>query len=490
MSQTYAVTILLSALLLFLIEPMFAKMALPRLGGSPAVWNTAVVFYQVTLLVGYIYAHLVTTWLGVRRQAVLHAGLLLLPFLVLPIVIPAGWNPPTESNPIAWLFAVMLVRLGPPFAILSATSPMLQKWFSHTTHPAASDPYFLYAASNIGSMVALLAYPVLIEPYLPLRTQSTLWAVGYGALAGLIVICAAQMRRAYKAEPHVSAAASYSAASAPDSERAEVVSLGRRARWVLLAFIPSSLMLSVTTYLSTNIAPFPLMWVLPLAIYLLTFILVFASKPPLPQALMVRLFPIVLVTLVIAMATRLPIWLLIPLHLLALFVIAMVCHGAIAQDRPSPKRLTEFYLWLSVGGALGGIFNALLAPLIFTAVLEYPLVLVFVSAVDSASSYPGGKAIRHMARLGAPALLAASMVAIFWGLRAIGTECSATHVRPGFRSASDISLQFLTAPDPVRVGGRSDVSGRHGVYQRTARPAPYGTKLFRHQSRRSRFQLP
>ena len=271
----YALSIFVSALLLFIVEPMFARMILPLLGGSPSVWNTAVVFYQAMLLFGYIYAHAATKWLGVRRQAALHIVLLLLPLLVLPIGIPAGWVPPTQANPAPWLLALLLVAVGLPFFVVSASSPLLQTWFAATRHRAAADPYFLYAASNVGSMLALLAYPLLIEPTLGLREQSWIWAGGYLLLAVLIGICALLVRRAPAAAP-----AQPAVAALPTVER---LSLRRRARWVLLAFVPSSLMLSVTTYLSTNIAPIPLLWVIPLALYLLTFILVFMRRPILPH---------------------------------------------------------------------------------------------------------------------------------------------------------------------------------------------------------------
>ena len=220
-------------------------------------------------------------------------------------------------------------------------------------------------------MLALLAYPLLIEPTLGLREQSWIWAGGYLLLAVLIGTCALLVRRAPAADT------AHPAVAAPSSV-CERLSLRRRARWVLLAFVPSSLMLSVTTYLSTNIAPIPLLWVIPLAIYLLTFILVFMRRPLLPHTLMLRALPIVLLPLIItlvAQATQ-PIGLMIALHLLVFFVTTMVCHGAIARDRPAPAHLTEFYLWMSAGGVLGGLFNALLAPLLFTSVVEYPLVLV------------------------------------------------------------------------------------------------------------------
>jgi hypothetical protein len=371
----YALAIFMSALLLFVVEPMFARMILPLLGGSPSVWNTVVVFYQAMLLFGYIYAHAATKWLGVRRQAALHILLLLLPLLVLPIGIPPGWIPPTQVNPAPWLLALLLVAVGLPFFVVSASSPLLQTWFATTRHRAAADPYFLYAASNTGSMLALLAYPLLIEPVLGLREQSWIWAGGYLLLAVLIGACALLVRRAPAADPALPAVA------APVGGAR--LSVRRRMRWVLLALVPPSLMLSVTTYLSTSIAPIPLLLVIPLALYLLTFILVFMRRPILPHVLMLRALPIVILPLSVTLAAQAtqPIWLLIALHLAVFFVAAMVCHGAIARDRPAPAHLTEFYLWMSAGGVLGGLFNALLAPLLFTTVIEYPLVLVLACLV-------------------------------------------------------------------------------------------------------------
>jgi hypothetical protein len=189
--RAYAAAILLSAALLFSVQPMFAKMALPLLGGTPAVWNTCMVFFQAMLLAGYGYAHLTTRWLGERTQALVHLVICLLPLAALPIVLPAGWKPPTETTPVFWLLGLLGVAVGAPFFVLSATAPLLQHWFSRTDHPSADDPYFLYAASNVGSMAALLGYPFLIEPALRLEEQGQWWSWGYVALCVLLVICAA-----------------------------------------------------------------------------------------------------------------------------------------------------------------------------------------------------------------------------------------------------------------------------------------------------------
>jgi SAM-dependent methyltransferase len=381
MQFLFALTLLVSATLLFLVQPMFAKMVLPRLGGTPAVWNTCMVFYQAVLLFGYLYAHLATRWLGTRRQAIAHLAVLCLPWLVLPIGIGANWYPPAGENPIPWLLLLMAVSVGIPFFVVSASAPMLQAWFADTGHPSGRDPYFLYAASNLGSMAALLGYPTLVEPYLPLAGQSFWWAVGYGALMVLTLACALALRwspgRSAPADHSiVLAEAADSPAVAADGPQG-VPTFGLRMRWLALAFAPSSLLLGVTTFICTDIAAVPLLWVVPLALYLLTFVLVFARWPILHHRLMVFVQPFLVALLVIVFFRTTSSWMqwLVLLHLVAFFIAAMVCHGELARSRPRASYLTEFYLWMSVGGVLGGLFNALVAPLIFPTVIEYPLVI-------------------------------------------------------------------------------------------------------------------
>lgn len=377
MLSLYALTIFLGAGLLFLVQPLFARMALPLLGGAPAVWNTAMVFYQAVLLAGYGYAHVATRALGVRRQAALHLAVLLLPLTVLPVRIPPGWHPPADASPVPWLLALLAVAVGLPFFAASTTSPILQAWFAATGHGAARDPYFLYAASNLGSMLALLAYPAVVERALVLDAQSRLWSWGYGALVLLVGACAVALWRAAGAPAGAGAAM---AAGPEPVEAATRPTVARRARWTLLAFVPSSLLLSVTTYLTTDIAAIPLLWVVPLAIYLLTFILVFGRRRLIPHRVWVELLPLALLPLVLVLVARAnePLAVILPTHLIAFFVAAMVCHGELAADRPHARHLTGFYLWLSLGGVLGGAFTALAAPLLFSGVAEYPLVLVLV----------------------------------------------------------------------------------------------------------------
>lgn len=376
----FALSSFVSAALLFWIEPMFAKMILPMLGGTPSVWNTCLAFYQLGLLAGYIYTHLITKWLGVRNQTILHLALLLLVLIALPIGIAKGLTPPVKENPIPWLSVLLLVSVGLPFFVISTTAPLLQKWFATTGHPWAKDPYFLYSASNLGSMVALLGYPFLLEPFLPLAAQSGAWSGGYILLVVLISGCAMIVRRAPRIQTEPTHRLKAEIQIFPPAAQATQSPGNRqRIRWVLLAFAPSSLLLGVTNYISIDIAQIPLLWIIPLAIYLLTFILVFMPKPIFSHRVMLRLQPFLLLPLMIPFywGLTLDVWFIIPFHLLLFFVIAMVCHGELANSRPPAIHLTEFYLWLSVGGVLGGLFNALIAPMLFNTLAEYPLVVAF-----------------------------------------------------------------------------------------------------------------
>jgi len=369
----FALTLFVSATLLFVVQPMFAKMVLPLLGGSPAVWNTCMVFYQGSLLVGYLYAHFSTRWLGVRRQAALHLVILCLPWLVLPVGMATAWTPPAEASPVPWLLMLLTVSVGLPFFVVSASAPMLQAWFAETGHPAAKDPYFLYAASNLGSMLALLGYPIILEPLLSLGGQSTAWTTGYGLLMLLTAGCAVFLwRRSPRMETDM-------AGEEPgrDVPQGDDPTFSTRMRWLLLSFAPSSLLLGVTAHISTDIAAVPLLWVVPLALYLLTFVLVFARHSLLPHWLMLRVQPflVILLTVLFFHSVSTTVWLKLLLHLATFFVIAMVCHGELAKTRPRAKYLTEFYIWMSVGGVLGGLFNAMLAPAVFSSIVEYPLVI-------------------------------------------------------------------------------------------------------------------
>ncbi len=400
-------TLFVNAALLFAVQPMFSKMVLPMLGGTPAVWNTCMLFFQAALLGGYLYAHVTSRWLDVRKQSLLQVALFALTFLTLPVAVASGWRPTGGAMPVWWLAALLTVSLGAPFFMLSTGAPLLQRWFSESGHPSAANPYFLYAASNLGSMVALLAYPILIEPTLRLEQQSRVWTAGYVVLALLIGVCALVVRRrvlwgADMAEiPTGSVAADATAADLDAlgpvavtgaTVPAERLTVWRRVRWVLLSFVPSSMLLAVTTYLATDVASIPLLWIVPLAIYLLTFVIVFARKSVFYRhAYAVWLQPPFLLILAVAIALLMQrsVTALAPTHLAAFFLTALVCHGELASDRPSVAHLTEFYLWLSVGGVLGGIFNVIVAPQVFDTVREYPIAIVLAAALRPRLAGPG-----------------------------------------------------------------------------------------------------
>jgi hypothetical protein len=389
----FALTLFVSALLLFLVEPLVGKLLLPLLGGTPGVWNTCLVFFQAVLLLGYLYAHLSTRSLGPRRQLLVHLAVLALPVLALPIALPENLTPPSADSeqPIGWMLGVLCALVGLPFFVVSTTGPLLQRWFAATGHSTARDPYFLYAASNFGSLLALVAYPVVVETTLPLAQQGTTWTACYGVFVLLTVGCAAAVWGAMARRG--SSADGVSAVEAEGDGHA--LTWARRLRWLGLALVPSSLLLGVTTHLSTDIAAIPLLWVVPLALYLTTFILVFARRPPLPHALVCRLFPPALVLMAIPLAAGFsePLWLVMPLDLFVFFLAAMVCHGGLARDRPATRHLTEYYLWLSLGGVLGGLFNALAAPELFRYVgnVEYPLVLVLAVLLRRTPARPLGE---------------------------------------------------------------------------------------------------
>jgi hypothetical protein len=371
----YATALFLSAALLFLIQPMVAKMILPFLGGSAAVWNTCLFFFQSLLLLGYLYAHFGSSWLGVKWQMVLHLIIVAAALYFLPVAIPSLWLARTDSNPANLVLGALLLSVGFPFFVLSANAPLLQKWFSTTGHADARDPYFLYAASNAGSLLGLLAYPLFLEPRLTLAQQSRFWMYVYIGFLAVAVACGWMLRR-----PSRRAADPFSdVASLPRREAiGEALTLFRRFRWVVLSFAPSSLLLGVTTYVTTDLASVPLLWVLPLSLYLISFIIAFQKNSWASSPFLVKRQGFLLLAAAITFFSKAtePAAILLPLHLLAFFVTGLVCHGELAKDRPEPRYLTEYYLWISFGGLLGGFFNALLAPIVFSSVVEYPLAMI------------------------------------------------------------------------------------------------------------------
>ncbi|WP_270006869.1 spermidine synthase [Solirubrobacter deserti] len=377
----FSATMLTSAILLFAVQPMVARFVLPTFGSAPQVWAVALVFFQAVLLLGYLYAHVSSSRLGVRRALTLHGVLLVLPVLVLPLGVPATDAGTSAGNPAWALLGLLTVSVGLPFFVVSTTAPLLQRWLVNTDHPAGRDPYFLYRASNFGSVLGLVSYPLLFEPRLALDDQGRWWTWGYVLLAVLLFACAAFVWR--------------NAGAARPVERGadEQLTVRRRLTWLVLAAVPSGLVVAATTVLTTDVAPIPLLWVLPLGLYLITFMIAFSSGGRSRWVFRASVWLMPLAILAVAVVTvaeiRSPLWLILTVHLVAVFLVAMVCHGRLAQDRPAPQKLTTFYLVESAGGVLGGAFAALLAPLVFNALWEYPLFLV-----GAALLWPGVRGVK------------------------------------------------------------------------------------------------
>lgn len=366
----FAATLCVSAFLLFALQPMFAKMVLPKLGGSPIVWSFALVFFQLVLLFGYLYAHILTTYLPLKIAFGIHAAVLCVAFFLMPVGFPDGWEQISSGNLVSGLVSVFAIGTGLQFFAVSATAPLMQSWFARTDHPQAADPYFLYGASNLGSFAALALYPFLIEPLLPLSIQAAAWTAGFALLMACIAGCALLVKTS---APLGGAAVSRSH-----------VTWGTRLRWVGFSAVPSGLLVAVTAYNTTDLVAAPFLWVLPLALYLLTFVIVFAKRPVISHRSVLWFHACAGAPFAVSLFVSGEAIYMVPLHLAAFFVSAMVCHGELARLRPDVSRLTEFYFLMSLGGVLGGLFASLVAPMIFDRILEYPILLwaVFLCRSD------------------------------------------------------------------------------------------------------------
>jgi hypothetical protein len=363
----YPATTFLSAALLFTLQPLFAKMLTPLMGGSPAVWNTALVFYQAALLAGYFYAHILATRFKPRTQLMIHGAVLVFGLIFLPIKVSGLVGAPDVGNPVGWTLAALALSLGGPIVAISATAPLIQSWRARLGD--AVDPYRLYAASNLGSFIALAAFPFLIEPMIGAKAQAVVWTVGY-------VILAIALVTAIYAVPKDS--------SAPREVAQGQTTWLDRAKWVFFAAPPSALLVAVTTHLSTDVASVPLIWIPPLALFLLTFIIAFSSLGDKLAEVASPLKFMVVFLLAAIMGARIDQDMIgLGIHLLAFFLIVLCCHLELAARRPEPARLTEFYLWMSLGGVLGGAATALLAPVLLNTTIEYQIALAAALAVGA-----------------------------------------------------------------------------------------------------------
>jgi hypothetical protein len=475
MAFFFSVAIAFNAGLLFLIQPLIAKMILPWLGGSPAVWNTSLIFYQTCLLAGYGYAHLGTLWLGTRAHAWLHLVLILTASVLLPVALPVHWFTAPADNPVGLVLAALTVTIGLPFFVLSAGAPLMQRWFAYCQHQAARDPYFLYAASNAGSIVGLLAYPFVLEPRLTLSQQNYLWFCGYLFLAILLSVCVLYFLRSFgllgkRIENH----------SGPTRTAVvpSTVTRARRVRWVAWSLIPSSLLMGLNSYLTTDIAAMPLLWVLPLSGYLFSFVLAFARPSWATSSSMLRpqAFFLLGAAITLFMHATEPLWIVLPLHLVSFVLTAIVCHGQLAKDKPEVSGLTDYYFWISLGGALGGAFNALIAPQIFTVVIEYPLA---IAAAAFLRPYVGRKnettLQRYLDGLLPPAMFLAVLF-LTWTMKQHALLAPSNERFLFFAASGVLCLSF--AVRPVRFGiGMATIAFAYLWY-----PTPYGKTLYTERS--------
>jgi hypothetical protein len=422
----FTLTVFLSAGLLFAIQPMIAKTLLPVFGGGSSVWTTCMLFYQTLLLLGYLYAHILMTKFGRRSQMVIHGSLLIIA-LAIGVVFDSPEAPVNASTfPVPWLILQLLLISGLPFFAISSAGPLIQGWFARTGHHRAHDPYFLYAASNAGSLIGLLAYPLLFEPNIGLINQRKFWLIGFGVFILLAMFAASktkkpvketpkQTKRRLKEEARGSMVSPNPELDSSESQADRPITWKRRFYWIYLAFIPSTMLLGVTTYITTDVVSLPLLWVLPLVLYLITMIIAFGSKVERAVKDFTRpMIMLIIGAMILLMANELhaegSMILIILIELLLLTTIGIVCHGRLALDRPPAIHLTEFFLLMSVGGALGGLFNGIIAPLLFTTNLEYPIALVLAASVLPwskdlvAMEIEKAKVVRLFRRVGIPGI--------------------------------------------------------------------------------------
>ena len=410
----FATTVFLSAFLLFQIQPIVAKMILPWFGGSSSVWSVCLVFFQVELLLGYAYVHWLHEKVTARRQPLVHGALLLLSVAMLPVAANPAWKGSTLAPGLSVL-AVLAIAVGAPYLMLSTTGPLMQTWYARSFPNASTEakPYRLYALSNLASMLALLSYPVLVEPLLPVGTQATLWSAAYVAFVATCLATAFVTRRRMAAQPSAGIVATEGRRAAPDA--APHPGWTECLIWVGLAATASMLLLAMTRHLTQDVAPVPFLWIAPLSIYLLSFILCFDAPRYYVRPLFLAALPLAFFALDRVLDGGMAVSVLIALISVSLFVFCMVCHGELVRRKPPVRYLTLFYLMLSIGGALGGLLVGLVAPAIFTAYFELPIGLFLCAALVVAVLW---RDLRTTWRV----LLVIALLAYGWRLAEISLE--------------------------------------------------------------------
>lgn len=409
MRVAFASMVFLAASLVFWIEPVIGKMVLPLLGGAPSIWNTCVAFFQAVMLAGYAYAHWLGSRFSFRTQLLVHLSLVIAAAIVFPPLFELA-SPTADTPPALWLVGLLLSCIGAPFFILATTSPLLQRWYARVS---SNDPYVLSVASNSGSLIALLAFPFVLEPRWGIAAQTSAWKIAFVLYVAGLAACAGWLWRTPTLPPP------------PRETSGEQLTWARRLRWLAWSIVPSSLMLGVTTYMTSDVAPMPLLWVLPLALYLLTFVLAFATPRGGPiEPLSRALAPTVLfVSYLVILGWVRPLWAMVVLHLGAFFLASRVLHGLLARDRPHTSHLTEFYLWVSLGGVLAGSFNAFVAPIVFDSLAEYQLMLWLAVLLGAPSEGKAGRRSWLVPALTGLALLAG------WGVLRYGIDDSPVTLR-------------------------------------------------------------
>ncbi len=469
MRWLFTITIFVGAALLFLVQPMVAKLLLPSFGGSSFVWNTAMMFFQATLLAGYTYAHLIGRGPARWWKTGLHALVLGVALVSLPIAMPAAWAPMADGSPMWPLLKALALMAALPAVVMATTGPLIQAWYSRTGAADAKDPYFLYAASNAGSLVGLLGYPFVVERLIPLSAQGRAWALAYGFYAILAIACgvvAAAWGRGVAAG-NGSSPTGIAGAGASEVGPAARVSWTDRGVWLLLAFAPSSLTLGATQYISTDVGSFPLLWILPLTAYIVSFMVAFSARGQGVAALCARALPVLAVlvggAVLLGGAVRSVsdnLALMLVLHVGLVLAGSTAAHAKLFARRPAPAHLTEFYLLIAVGGVLGGGFNAMLAPAVFSRVWEYPLAIMLVCALGARGlGVPGVRFLRATSdwrwwRVGLDVALPVGLFFLGGLCLVLATELQLPpdFERPMLRVAVPMLACLMLVGRPVRLG--------------------------------------